>query len=707
MSTAETIVAVPGMHCAGCARGIEKVLAGLDGIERLAIDSTRRRAVISHDPAAIAPTELLHAVRRVQPGARLADVSPTRAPVDDLVRIAVSGVLGMQVMMLAFAMYSGAGRIEPDTEYLLRIASLLFSIPIVFYAALPFFRGAWRTLRNTHTLDMDAPVATAVAATFAASAIATLGHDRSAPVYFDSVAMFVFLLLLARFLADRLRGNFESEVSPADLLPAECLRVGPAEQQRIPVAAVRVGDRLRVAPGESIPMDGRVSAGTALLDESLLSGESVPVLRGPGEPVFAATTSVGGSFDMQVTTPLSEARFRRVAQLADAAVSDAPSVTLADRLAGVFVAVVMALAASTWIVWRLIDPGVALPASVAVLVVACPCALSLATPAAVTAALLRLRRAGIVVTRAAALDRLTGLRSILFDKTGTLTRSTPRIEAFETLADLPADACMAVAAALERNARHPFARAFEAVAAAPARDLDEVAGRGIAGTVNGRRYRLGTAAFCGVPGDAGRANVWLASDDGAPLATFDITAELRPGTLQTLEALARRNLHLLLASGDADAPCARFAPWLAVHPRQRPEDKLALLETLPPPTLVVGDGINDLPAMAGASVSATFVEARSLVRTRADVLLLGERLDGLLELLDTAARCRRIQRQNLAWAAAWNLLAIPAAAGGLLAPWAAALGMASSSLLVVANAARLVRPTRYRPATAGAAQVPA
>lgn len=693
MSATQTIVSVPEMHCAGCARGIEGALADVPGIERLAIDATRRRVIISHDAGVVAPAELLGALQAVQPSAVLADVTAARAPAGQVTRLAVAGVLGMQVMMLALAMYGGG--MAADIEHLLRLASLLLSLPIVFYAAQPFFFGAFRAL-SRRTLSMDVPVATAIAVTFAASTAATLRPGANAPVYYDSVAMFVFLLLLARFLADRLRANFESEVSLADLLPVDCLRIEASGNRRVPIESVQPGDRLRIGRGESIPMDGRVVGGSAWVDESVLTGESRPVLRTLGERVFAATTSVGGSFEMEVTAARCDARFRRIAELAEGTSPTTPLLSLADRIAGVFVAAVMAIATMTFAVWQWIDPAMALSVSVAVLVVACPCALSLAAPAALTAALVRLRRAGVVITRAGALEQLAGLRSILFDKTGTLTRSRPRVDAVEVFADLAPDRCLAIAAALEHDAQHPYARAFETIEAVPAADVEELPGQGVIGRVAERRYRLGSAAFCGLLGEAEHGRVWLATDEGKPLAAFHVTGELRPAALQTLEALAGRKLHLALASGDGQAQCARFAPWLEVHARQRPEDKLTLLERLPQPTLVVGDGINDLPAMAGATVSATFVDSRALVRARADVLLLGERLDALLELLDAAQRCRRVQRQNLVWAGAWNGLAIPAAAAGLLAPWAAALGMATSSLVVIANAVRTAKAPERR-----------
>ena len=436
-------------------------------------------------------------------------------------------------------------------------------------------------------------------------------------------------------------------------------------------------------------------AGVASVDESVLTGESVPVRRVAGEPVFAATVNCGDPFEMRVEQPADAMRFREVARLAESAAAAATSpVQLADRLATWFVLVVLLLAGATLGVWLLLDAGRALPATLAVLVVACPCALALATPAAVTAALLRLRRSGIVVTRASALTSLAELSRVFFDKTGTLTTGAAEVVGVHPLTPQGPSAarCLAVAAALQRHASHPWASAFVCTGEVSATDVKESPGAGVAGRVDGSECRIGSAAFCGVDaGTAARcgANVWLAIDDQV-VCGFEVADELRPGALATIAALAARGLRPTLLSGDRGSRCDALAEHLDVHCALTPEDKHAQLVAAGGRTLMVGDGINDLPVMAAADVSAAFVDARAIVRARADLLLLGRRVDVLTEALDVARATRRITRQNLAWALVWNLLAIPAAATGLITPALAALGMASSSLLVTLNASRLL-----------------
>jgi P-type Cu2+ transporter len=697
-------IRIEDMHCAACIVKVERALAGIGGISGTHVNPARRLVLVEHTPATD-PIELLQHIEEAGFHPSLSGMTSSNpAQRDMLKRLGIAGLAMMQVMMFAIALYAGAftGMEEPYRR-LLEIASLAFCLPVVAYSAQPFFRSAlasWRT-----GLNMDVPVAMAIAAAFSVSLANTL--RGSGEVYYDSVVMFTFLLLGARYIDDRLKARFEAGNASLAALPEHALVRTGGVLRPTPLPEIPVGTSVWVDQGNRVPLDGTVTRGEAVLDESALTGESVPVRRREGEAVFAGTINAGPGFELSTSAIVEDTRIAAIAALADRAQTDKPSVArLADRIARYFVPGVLLLATAAFIGWQFADPSRAFVAALTVLVVSCPCALSLATPATITAAMTRLRNNGIVLTRGDALEQAARVDTALVDKTGTLTVHEPAITAVQPLGNPHRSQAelLGLAATLERHANHPLARAFlRALAEQPdaeplsASDVELVVGAGIEGRVGAYRVRLGRADFCGAAAEED-GGVYM-SIDGEPAARFSISDPVRADAAGAIAGLGRYGIGVTMVSGDEEARCAALAQSLGIDyvARQAPETKLEITRDLQRAgrrVMVLGDGINDIPALAAADVSATVVESSDLVKSKADVLLLGRRLGGLVELVRVSRRTRRVVRQNLGWALAYNLTAVPVAAMGFLPPWLAAIGMAGSSVLVMSNAARLLSDPR-------------
>lgn len=698
-------ISVSDMYCAACAGKIERALRPIDGVSATYVNPARRLVHVEH-ASDLDPVGLLQHIEDAGFHPSLSRIESGNARQRDLLkRLGVAGLAMMQVMMFAIALHAGAfDGMEEAWRRLLQLASLLFCIPVVAYSAVPFFTSALIAVRQSlrtgpGALNMDVPIALAIGAAFSVSLANTLSGNGE--VYFDSVVMFAFLLLTARYVDDRLKARFEDANWTLAALPEYAPLVqADGSLQPAPLAAIAPGSRVWVEQGKQIPLDGDVARGDATLDESALTGESDWVRRGAGEQVYAGTMNRGAGFEIRVTAPVAATRIAAIADLASRAQADKPAIAkLADRIARYFVPAVLLLSAGTWLAWQFADPSQAFVAALTVLVVSCPCALALATPAAITAAMTRLRQCGIVLTRSETLEQMASIDIAIVDKTGTLTVHDPVLSRVDWLADSRFDheTLEAIAAALERHADHPLARAFQR--AYPQADttlvdgVQVIAGAGVEGCYEGHRVRMGHAAFCGIQGGDERA-VYLAVD-GSPVARFTINDPVRGDAAAAVAGLQRAGVDVMMVSGDAPERCAQLARDLNITyaARQAPETKLALVRELQHQgrrVLVLGDGINDVPVLAAADVSAAVLESSDLVKSRADVLLLSRRLGSLPALLAVARRTRRVVRQNLSWALAYNITAVPLAALGFMPPWVAALGMAGSSILVMGNAARLL-----------------
>ena len=708
--TSEAIVLLDGVRCAACCWLIERTLRLLPGIVEIGVNAGAQRARIVYDGRTVPLAVIVDALARV--GYRALPLD--RAALDDTrrcesrdgqKRLAVAGFGAMQAMMYASALWFGAfDDADVATRDFFRWLSLLVATPVVFYAAAPFFAGA-RRLIAARRLGMDVPVALAVALIYAGSLVevVTGGPD----VWFESVSMFVFFLCAGRYLEMRARhraGDLSdalARLTPvfADRLEDDgsLLRVGALEL--VP------GDRIVVADGGSIPADGMLESAECRVDEALLCGESAPLTRRRGDSLCAGSVVMDTPATVRVTRVGADTVVAGIVALTARAASTRPRLArVGEREAASFVARVLLLAACTAVGWAIVDPTRAFAATIAVLVVACPCAFALAAPAAVTRTLAVLTGRGVLVVRPDALEALASATHVLFDKTGTLTEPWIAHDRTVTLRDIDRDAALALAAALAQGSRHSLARAFAAAAPAalpPVNARESVAGRGVGGVIGGQRYRLGRADYAlareqHAP-DLDDA-VLLADDDGA-IAAFHVEEQPRPGTRAAIDALARAGLDLAIASGDAKAKVASIAARLGIATwaaRQTPGDKLAWLASLHATgarVAVVGDGVNDAPMLAAADVAIAAGSAADAAQAASDVVITGQ-LGALVDARVLAREMLSILRQNRRWALGYNIAAVPLAALGFVPPWLAAIGMSASSLGVVLNALRIGRATR-------------
>jgi Cu2+-exporting ATPase len=720
---------IGGMHCAACSGIIESALGRVDGVMRVEVSGAAQRAVVTWDPRRTRVSALIEAVRGAGYGAfpdtgAQAVALATRETRQSIWRLFVAAFCMMQVMMYATPTYV-ADDISPDMLQLLRWASWVLTIPVMVFAAGPFFRGAWRGLRERR-ISMDLPVALGIAVTFVASSAATFDPTGlfGGEVYFDSLTMFVSFLFGARVLEARARQRAAQSLDAVMRRLPDAVERLDADGQSTLVAsgALQVGDRVRVRAGQAFAADGRLVEGRTQVDEAMLTGESRPVDRVPGDEVSAGCLNLGAPVVMEVLQLGAQTRYQRIVSLVERALTERPAFVLAtDRIAGPFLWAVLFLAAAAWGVWSFIDPSRALWVAVSVLIVTCPCALSLGAPVALLASAGELAQRGVLVQRLDALEILTRVQDIVFDKTGTVTEDRLALAETVTLDTgvwSPA-VWRAVAVRLAGQSLHPLSRALVEAgegavgAAVPAPDqVVEQPGQGLQAVVDtgsGRvDVRLGSAGWCGVPSTEAmpaRPAVWLAwraGDTAAwqPALRFEFDEALRADAREGVARLARAGLALHLYSGDQRGSVDAMAERLGIADARAqctPQDKLAAVEALQQGGRVVamvGDGINDAPVLARADVSIALGTAAALAQARADVIVLSDRIDDLPMLLDTARRTLAVVRQNLRWSLIYNAASVPLALVGWLPPWLAGIGMAASSLVVIVNALRLTRVRR-------------
>ena len=699
----EITLLTDGMRCAACAWLIDRALSREPGVTDISANAVTGRIRIAWDPAR---TPLSRPLRRLQAlGYRpflAAGVQQERERRRErnrwLLRIGIAALGSMQAMMFAEALYlDTAQQMSLPMRDFLRWIAFLVSTPVVFYAGWPFIAGAARELRH-RAPGMDTLIAGSTLLAWAGSVAETV---RGGPqVWYDAAVMFVFLLLVARLLEQRVRATASAQVDAlARARPAFASReTADGQREAVAIGALRAGDIVRVAPGEPVPADALLLDDNASFAEALLTGEARPVPKQPGDAVFAGSLCGAQAARLRLTAVGTQTRLSQLAALIEQAQAHRPPLAqAADRIARWFVLVLAVATVAVYIAWRIHDPSRAFEVALALLVVCCPCALSLAVPAALAASNGALARLGVLPVRADALARLARIDTVVFDKTGTLSLpgGALRVESFDGLGDAEA---LRIAAALERDSAHPLAAAFHAalpVGDAMAIGVVEHPAAGIEGVVDGRRWRIGRAGFAAFA-HADDGSIWLGDGERAA-ARFLFDEAARGDAAATLASLRKLGIATELASGDGEAGVARFASALGIEAAQgrlSPEAKLAHVRALQSrghAVAMVGDGINDGPVLAGADVSFALGDGNALAARAADLVLAAPNLLRIPQAIVLARRTRAVIRQNLAWALAYNLLALPAAALGMVSPWQAALGMAMSSLLVTANALRLAR----------------
>lgn len=705
---AEVIVLVDGLRCSACAWLIERAMRGIDGVHDVGVNALARRVSLEFDPGRIKLSALLGALARLgyvpHPlTAEMIDSQRQRESRAALKRLVVAGLGTMQAMMMAVALYAGVfDGIDPAVREFFRWIGFLVATPVVLYSAQPFFRGALREWR-ARRLSMDTPVALAIALIYLASMLNVFigGHE----IYFDSVSMFVLFLLLGRHLAMRARHRAGDVVDALSRLqPMLAERREPDGYNTIAVHELESGDIVRVGSGAAIPADGELLGPVCRVDESLVSGESTPIAREPGQALIAGSLVVDGPIELIVRRIGADTVLAGIVRLVTRAASERPRLAcVGDARAARFVVRVLAATVITALAWAWFDPSRALPAALAVLVVSCPCAFALAVPSALTRAVAVLAQRGVLVVDADALEALARADHFIFDKTGTLTEPSFDVSHVEvTRGSL--DEALGIAAALEQSNTHPLGLALRRAAASvpikSAESLRHVAGAGVEGEIDGIRYRLGRADFSLLALAEGRTDdidALVLADEHGELARFPISEQLRPGAALVIRTLADAGIECEILSGDRVSRVARIAELLAIRESMAaatPADKLARLAELREQGHViamVGDGINDAPVLAAADVAIAIGEGSAMAHAASGILLSSSRMESLLEARCVAGEMLVRLKQNLNWALAYNLSAVPLAALGFVPPWLAAIGMSASSIVVILNSLRIGR----------------
>lgn len=704
----EIVLLTDGMRCAACAWLIDRALAREAGVLDTTANAVTGRIRITWDPACTRLSALLQrlAMLGYRPYLATGDARE-QARLSErrrwLLRLGVAGLGSLQAMMLAEALYLDVNATMPlPTRDLFRWLTFLVSTPVVFYSGWPFLAGMARELRARH-VGMDTLIASSTLLAYFASLVETMRGGTH--VWYDAAVMFVFLLLAARMLEQRARNVATAQVDAlARAQPVFAIRErDDGTRESVPPSALRVADVVCVSAGDGVPADGVLLDAAADFEEALLTGESRPVRRHAGETVYAGTTCRERPARLRVTATGASTRLSQLAELVDRAQGHRPPLArAADRIGRHFVVTLLLLAIAVYIGWRVYQPERAFEVTLALLVISCPCALSLSVPAVLAAAHGALARCGVLATRPEALDTLARATDVVFDKTGTLSDGRPARVDVEVFDGRGAEAATRVVAALEKDSGHPIATAFADI---DVRDTAQAvvarAGLGVEGDVDGHHWRFGRADWAAGREDDGA--LWL-GDGQHGAARFTLDEKPRDDAAAAIAALRTQGMQIHLASGDGDAAVQRLAHMLGITStlsRQSPEDKLARVRQLQAEgriVAMVGDGLNDAPVLAGADVSVAMGEGAPLAQQAADLVATGPSLLRIADAVRIARLSRRLVKQNLAWSAGYNLLAVPLAAAGMVTPWIAALGMAVSSLVVTLNALRLARTSTERTA---------
>ncbi|CAI8788048.1 heavy metal translocating P-type ATPase [Pseudomonas chlororaphis] len=715
---AETTLLMEGISCAACGWLIEKHLRSLPAVAEARLNLSNHRLHVRWADSQLPLSQVLSELRLIGYAAHpyQADRASEQLASENrlaLRQLGVAGLLWFQAMMATMATWPEFNiDLSPELHTILRWVALFLTTPIVFYSCAPFFKGALRDLRTRH-LTMDVSVSLAIGAAYIAgiwTSITGVGE-----LYFDAVGMFALFLLAGRYLERRARERTAAATAQlVNLLPASCLRLGAdGQSERILLSELRLGDKVLVHPGAILPADGKILDGQSSIDESLLTGEYLPQPRSIGDAVTAGTLNVEGALTVEVLALGQDTRLSAIVRLLDRAQAEKPRLAeIADRAAQWFLLFSLIAAAAIGLLWWQLDASRAFWIVLAMLVATCPCALSLATPTALTAATGTLHKLGLLLTRGHVLEGLNQIDTVIFDKTGTLTEGRLALRSILPVGDLDSQQCLGLAAALENRSEHPIARAFGRAPLA-AEEVLSMPGLGLEGLVGEQRLRIGQPAFvcelsaCAVPAMPDEAGQWLLlGDTQGPLAWFVLDDRLRSDAPALLAACKARGWNTLLLSGDSSPMVASVAAELSIDEARgglRPDDKLQVLQQLHRQgrkVLMLGDGVNDVPVLAAADISVAMGSATDLAKTSADAVLLSNRLDALVQAFSLARRTRRIIIENLLWAGLYNGLMLPFAALGWITPVWAAIGMSISSLTVVLNALRLTRLPRQPQAEA-------
>ena len=707
----ETILTIDGISCSACAWLIEMQVSKLEGVNKINVNATTQRATVQWQESQVKLSDILSLIDKIGYHglpfkASTAEKLNNKQAKNFIKRLGISGILMMQVMMIAFGLYFGAfsDMTEHNVMYL-RWASFFLTLPIVSYGAYPFYKSAFFALK-ARQLSMDVPVSIAILLAFMASCWATF--TQQGEVYFESVSMFTFLLLIGKFLEFRARSR-AADVSAnlLKLMPMTATKVELGIEQFISANYLKADDIILIKPGETIPADSEIITGTSQINEAMLSGEQLPLQKKALDAIFAGTINGDGNLTAKVKHNNQESFLSQLIRLSENAQSHKPKLAkLSDKIAQYFVALILMVSTATAIYWLQHAPEEAFWITLSVLVVTCPCALALATPTALTCATTNLNREGIMIKSAHVLETMPEVDAISFDKTGTLTTGEFTIVEVKTYGDYSTDSTsegkqqvLAIAAALEAHSAHPLAKAFR-----PFRDFNQTTtqvvvapGAGISGEVNHQHYRIGKSS-------------WLLNDDKQTcfsaqcvlmqdetlIAEFYLHDGLRDDAKPLIDFLHQQSIETSMLSGDHLQGCNKLQSILQlsnVQANLSAQDKVNAIkhQQVSHTVAMVGDGVNDSPVLGAAHLSIAMGSGTDIAKNGADVILLNNKLKGVQTLREVAIRTTRVIKQNYLWAFGYNAVVLPLAVTGHIAPYMAVIGMSASSILVVTNSLRLLK----------------
>ncbi len=710
--TRDTVLRIEGMYCAACSARVTKVLERLPGVGKAQVNNLTGQAKVSYDPRQVGRREFREVIEKA--GYQLLEEEKVREREKPL----LSGELLLAVIFTAILLVVAMGpmvgmpfpAMPPLAAALLQLA---LTLPVVYVGRRYYKVGMRSLLQGAPNMDSLIALGTGAAILYSLYGVFMIasGHEHFAhQLYFESAATIITLIKLGKTLEEISKRRTSASIEKLmDLTPRRATLLVGGEEKSIPAEEIRKGDILLVRPGESIAVDGRITRGTSSLDESMLTGESLPAEKEAGADVFAGTLNLTGSFEMEARGVGEEMMLSKIIRIVEEAQLDkAPIARLADVISGYFVPVVIALALLSALLWAISGKELSfvLTILISVLVIACPCALGLATPTAIMVGTGRAAQKGILIKSGSALERAKEIETIVLDKTGTITEGKPRVTRFVRVGPLPEEEILALAGSLERMSEHPLSKSIRdyAPASLEVEQFENISGQGIRGTVSGKKLKIGNerlipAAAEYLPEDVARLFVEV---DGALQAYFDVEDEIKASSFAAIRAFHEMGLEVVLLTGDREEVARRVASQLgidAVRAQVLPQDKSDVVKDLQSQGKVVamvGDGINDSPALAVADVGIALGSGTDIAMESADMVLVQGDLGKVVSAIDLSRKTIRNIRQNLFWAFFYNSLGIPVAAGAwyalggkLLDPMLAALAMSLSSVSVVLNALRL------------------